>query len=175
MAHGRGLETLLFWVVILIGTAILVPCLLLPPWLDYQTAYRHREAAGTHVETLERRLRGAEKRLDRLQNDDTYVLRLAEDEFGETFRTPSVETIHVDIAESQPAIMSEGEEASGDPVPLPEVATFVDHMLDEYPITRLYVSPHTRPVLMAIGAAVLLSAIVLVGRPRRARQPSRNA
>ncbi|MCK4342474.1 MAG: hypothetical protein KAY37_12210 [Phycisphaerae bacterium] len=168
MARTRGLETVLFWAMLLLGTAVLAPCLILPPWIEYQAQLERRKAAEAYVAALEQRLRAAEKQIDHLQNDPAYLLRLAQREFGDDIPTPGAETILIDPSPNEPAALSDDEtgiatDAAGEEF-LPELSTFLERVIRRYPRARLFVDSRSRPVLMGLGGALLLTAMVLLGR-----------
>ena len=92
---SRVLETVLFWFMIAAGAAAIAPCLLLPPWLEYQAQLARRKAVEEYVAACKYRAESARKQIEHIKNDDAYLLRLARQEFGQAIRTPNVETVLV--------------------------------------------------------------------------------
>lgn len=174
----RGLETLLFWLTLLASAALLAPCLILPPWLEYQAQRDRLQAARRQVEALEFRLRSVEKQISHLQNDPAYVLRLAQEEFGETILPPGAETVRIETGpQSGPSTLPPPEPAGEAPAAedvLPELSAFLARVLQRYPHAQIFVHPRARPVLLVLGGVLLLTAIVLLGRAGVTRPPQRS-
>lgn len=177
MTGRRGLETLIFWLMALVGGGALAPCLILPPWLEYKAQLERRRAADAHVAELQQRLRSAEKQLDHLRNDPAYLLRVAEAEFGTRLDTTGAQTVLVEPSPTdRPELRVETPAAphaaaAPDPEPLPELSIYVEQMLLRYPHAHLFVDPHTRPVIMGLGGALVLTAVGLLGRAGVREQP----
>ncbi len=181
---GRG-AALLFWLMALTGIAALAACLILPPWLEHQAALQLHADARRHVAELEARLQVLEKQIAHLRNDPAYVERLAHEEFGIT--TPGVQTILLDrsaSAASHPADPNrDRQRAASDPnrarkkaarntpaddygAEPPELSTLVAELLERQPLVSVFVLDQTRPIVMAMSAALLLAAVLLF-RTRR--------
>ena len=164
---SRG-AALLFWLMALTSVAALAACLILPPWLEHQAALQLHAEARRHVAELEARLQVLEKQIAHLRNDPAYVERLAHEEFG--IATPGVQTILLErsaSAASHPAgdhtsapTVGPGEEAT------PELSALVAEALERRPLVSVFVLDQTRPIVMAMSAALLLAA-VLLSRTRR--------
>jgi len=165
---SRGLETLLFWVIALAGFVALAPCLVLPPWLEYQAQLVRRKEADEYVAALKARAEGKQKQIEHLQHDEAYLLRMAQQEFGMAIRTPNSETVFIgpSPAGSEPP-GGVGPTIADDPNVcdvLPELSEFIEKASARYPYTRLFVQDSTRPVMMGIGALLLLTESGLLGR-----------
>ena len=169
----RGLETLLFWLTLVASAALLAPCLVLPPWLEYQAQRDRLQAAQRQAEILASRVQAVEKQIDHLQNDPAYVLRLAQQEFGEAILPPGAETVRIEMGPD--TFESNGPTAASvEPLPaaedvLPELSAFLQQVLQRYPHAQVFVNPRSRPVLLGFGGVLLLTAIVLLGRAGVAR------
>jgi hypothetical protein len=166
MARTQRWESLAFWATLVIGALILAPCLILPVWLEYQAQQARLRAAEAYLATLEKQLAATRKQIEHLQNDPAYVLRLAEAEFGDTIERPGTETVRI-APSSQDA--GEGAARGGDALDheeavLPELSAFVEETLRQYPHARLFVHRRSRLVLMIVGGALILVAVVLLGR-----------
>lgn len=154
MARGTRLETLLFWLMALGGAAALVPCLVLPPWLEYQAQLQRRQAAITQHAAVERQVEIVEKQIDHLQNDPDYVRRLAEQGYAPRVEPPPEPDAAPDTSDDDATL-------------LPELSHVVRRLMDRYPATWIFVDPRTRLPLMALGGALLVSAVILLGFGRR--------
>ena len=164
---GRG-AALLFWLMALTGIAALAACLILPPWLEHQVALQLHAEARRHVAELEARLQVLEKHIAHLRNDPAYVERLAREEFGIT--APGVQTILLDRSESA-ASHPAGDHTSAPTVgpgeeQTPDLSTLVTEALECRPLVSVFVLDQTRPIVMAMSAALLLAAVLLF-RTRR--------
>lgn len=173
---SRHVETVLFWLMLLLGAALLVPGVLLPPWLEYKAQHERYLAAQEALAGLEHRLEAVETQVEHLRDDPAYAIRLAEREFRDSVDLPGTERVpiasgqapmHDQAAQSPPA------EASS---PLPALSEFVDQTLARYPYSRWFVQSRTRPIIMLVGAGLLLTALVFLGRAgtRRAQVPADN-
>ncbi len=166
MSQSRHLETLLFWLMILIGGAALAPGLILPPWMERQAMIERHRVAQERVAALEKRVQTVEKQVDHLRNDPAYVLRLAEQEFGETIAVPDIETVIVAPSpdfEPTPPVSAAGADSAKQDI-LPELSALLDEVTQRYPRARVFVDNPSRQILMAMGAGLILTAIVLLGR-----------
>jgi type II secretory pathway pseudopilin PulG len=164
----RGLEALLFWLMLLTGAAVLAPCLVLPAWLEYQAQLERRQAAVAYLAALEFRLDAAQKQIEHLHNDPAYVMRLAEQEFGRALDAADSETIYVapspeDDTPLPPMPPRYDPNSAGDVVP--ELSAFLEQVVQRYPHACVFAVGRTRPFLMAIGGILIVTAVLLLGRP----------
>lgn len=158
------LATLLYWLMLAAGGALLVPCLVLPAWLEYRATLdlyaRRRLAVERHQAAVER-IREQRKQLE---TDDAYLLRLARRELN--YEIPGVTRIEVEPAELP---------ASSDP-PLPELkprheeelapelSALVEQLMVKYPAAQIFARNETRPPLMIMGGGLIVTAVLLLGR-----------
>lgn len=165
----RSFEAILFWSMALVSGAALALCLLLPPWIEYQAELQRRQIADAQLAVIEQRLASARRQIDHLRDDPAYVLRLARQEFGQAVDTPGTETMWIDAdpstdAPPPPATTAPASERDV----LPELSAVLSEMTQRYPHVSLFVSDATRPGVMLMATILLLTAVVLLGRPRRA-------
>lgn len=164
----RGLETILFWMMAVVGGAALGMCLILPPWLEYKAQLVRLQVADGQVAALDERLSASKKQIEHLRDDPAYVLRVARQEFGQSIETPGTQTLAVDPAA---VAATEAEAPHSTAVPpepdevLPELSQALQQVIQSYPHANLFVSEQTRPAVMTLGAVLLGGAIVLLGRP----------
>lgn len=167
MARASVLNTVLFWLMVLLGAAALAPCLLLPAWLERQAQIECLHAREAYVETLRQRLQTAHKQIEHLNDDPAYILRLAQQDFGGALKVPDVETIPIepgtapDATAPQPP-MPDKPPADEDQV-LPDLTVFVEQTMYRYPYAWMFLDDQTRPVLMILGGVLLLNGVILLG------------
>ncbi|MBU0640168.1 MAG: septum formation initiator family protein [Planctomycetes bacterium] len=166
MAQRNYAAGLLFWLMAASGGAALAACLILPPWLEYQALRAERAERERQVAQLEAHILTLQKQQEHLKFDPAYVERLAQQEFG--IEPAGAETIMLDPPPGDGSPVATG---AGGQVPqvddevLPEMSILIERGLLRYPFARVFVDDRTRPLVMALGAVVLLAAIVLVRRP----------
>ncbi len=95
MTRSKLLESSLFWIMITLAAAALAPALILPAWIEYRAQLARRDVARVQRDAVAERLHRAEKELDHLNHDPAYILRLAEDEFGDSIDLPEQEPVLV--------------------------------------------------------------------------------
>ena len=175
MSRSNRVSVCLFWLMVLLGTATLAPCLLLPAWLEYQATLDLRALRTYQVQRREAELANLRSQREHLRTDDAYVLRLAREQLN--IEIPGVERIPV-----EPASLAEPAAAAVyPPLPVaedelvPELSALVEQVFQRHPLMRMFVRPETRPSLMLIGGGLIVSAIVLLGSPTRAKGTSPRA
>lgn len=163
----RGIETIMFWLMATMGGGALALCLIMPPWLEYQAQLERLKVADAQVVALDQRLAATRKQIEHLREDPAYVLRVARQEFGQSIEAPGTQTFAVEpiaaatTADPLPstAVPPEPEEV------LPELSVFLAQVIARYPQVGLFVSEQTRPTVMGLSTVLLVTAIVLLGRP----------
>jgi hypothetical protein len=169
MSVARGFQTLFFWVTVLLGTALLAPCLLLPAWLERQAQIEYLKAHEQYLAALKYRLQATQKQIEHLNDDPAYLLRLAEQEFGGSISVPNVESILIepgpdsDNARSGPPAPESGTPGERADQLLPELSTFIDQAMQRHPYGQVFLDSRSRPLIMALGGVLLLTGIVLLG------------
>ncbi len=165
MSRPGPLNTLLFWFMVLAGTAVLAPCLILPAWLERQAQLECLQAQAEYKAALEQRLRAVRTQIDHLNNDPAYLLRLAEQDFGGAFRLPNVETIQIapGPASVAPASPPPAAAVLPDEALLPEIDRFLEGVMRRYVYAQVFVDGRSRPLLMALGGGLIGAGILLLG------------
>jgi hypothetical protein len=168
MSISRGVEFVLFWLMTLIGAATVVPCLVLPPWFEYKAAVEELESKQLLVTQLEAAMVKAQKQREHLENDPAYVLRLAQQEFGNI--ALGVETVMVGPGSREdppvpwPAAPLSAAAVEGHVAP--ELSAYLERVWQRYPQAVLFARKDTRPLLLGLGTTLILGALLLLGRPR---------
>lgn len=166
MNGNRVFAGLLFWGMSLVGGLTLIPCVVLPPWFEYHASLRQYQAEAARIATLERKLARLEKQVDHQQNDPAYAERQVQLEFG--LPAPGEQFILPDaparIVARDDVTAADAGAALPEDSPVPAIASLVDDMMQRYPLTRLFILEPIRTVLMILGGALLLAAIILLGR-----------
>jgi hypothetical protein len=166
MSRPSLANTLLFWFMLILGTAGLAPCLALPAWLERQAQIECLRAREIYLAGLQQRLVTVRKQIEHLNDDPAYIIRLAEEDFGRAIKVPDVETIWIDTgsagAPTPPAAPAETASAEADQL-WPELDTFVDAAMHRYPEAQLFLDRRSRPWIMGTGGGLILLAIVLLG------------
>lgn len=163
---GRLAAAATFWLMLAAGAAVLIPCVLLPAWFEYRVAVEEHAAYQRLVEDRRHRDERVVKQIEHQQNDPAYFERQMQREFGKTPSGLQVVMIEPDAAareaeQPQPPAPA----APDDGLVNAQVAAWIERTLDEYPVTQLFLHDQTRPLLMAMGGALIIAAIVLLGRP----------
>jgi hypothetical protein len=182
MVRASVLDTLLFWLMMLLGAAALVPCLVLPAWVERQAQAECLQADQEYLAGLEHRLATARKQIEHLQNDSAYVLRLAEQDFGASLKVPNEETIRIEpgpAAEDADGYNGDATRRHATPTDrfddelFPQLGVFIDQVMQRYPHAQVFLDGRTRPLIMLMGGVLLLAGILLLGtpEPRRPAQP----
>jgi hypothetical protein len=182
MARASVLDTVLFWLMMLLGAAPLVPCLVLPAWVERQAQIECLQAHREYLAGLEYRLQTARKQIEHLQNDPAYVLRLAEQDFGASLKVPNVETIRIEpgpAAEDASGCHGDATRRHATPTDrfdnelFPQLGVFIDQVMQRYPHAQVFLDGRTRPLIMLMGGVLLLAGILLLGtpQPRPAAEP----
>jgi len=164
----RSLETLLFWLMMVAGAAALAPCLILPAWLEHQAQLERRLAAQAYAAALQFRVDTVQKQIEHLRNDPAYVMRLAQQEFGHGIDASKSETILIEPSPDEGIVGPPAQAASADPNNpdeiIPELSAFLEQAIQRYPHAYFFVHSGTRPMLMATGGVLMLTAVLLLGR-----------
>jgi hypothetical protein len=172
MSTQRQAGNVLFWFMLLSGGLILAPTLILPAWVEYQASLDLRARRAAQVARWEAEVTRLRKQREYLENDESYVLRLAHEDLN--VNVPGIERIPItpdeyadlpDISGAEPGATQPPDEL------VPELSALVEHVLDRYPLARIFLWPQTRPSLLFIGAGLVFTAVALIGEPVPKAQP----
>lgn len=171
-AADRTLNTILFWSLLLLSAVLLVPTVLLPPWIQFERKKRELATKTEAVAALQTELEVVRKKNEYRDNPD-FLLQLERIELGAD--PIGAERIQIDPA--MRAVAREEIEAMKAPQPAapdapPTVAERVQDVFNEYPIAQAYLRPTLRIPLLVMGAGALLLAVWLIaqGDPTRVRK-----
>ncbi len=84
---------IVFWCLIGLALAGMMPCMVLPAWREYQDATVTEQVRSLQMHDARRELDIMRKRLDAIHNDPVVISRLARRELG--FQTPDEQVLHV--------------------------------------------------------------------------------
>ena len=171
MSLSHRLHVALFWTLTALALGGLAPCLILPAWADYQQALRLQAVRRNSAERLTAEVAGQQKQIAHLQNDVAYRERVLYEEVG--IDPPGIETILVDRRtrprENNNAAARRRRSAPIDDDIFPTLTTVAESAMDRYPNwTHVFILDQTRPLVMGMSGALLISTILLLGgRPRK--------
>ncbi|MFH1745990.1 MAG: hypothetical protein ABIG44_02985 [Planctomycetota bacterium] len=171
MSQSNRLGDLLFWLMMLVGAAVLAPCLILPAWLEYRASVQLKTLRQEQVARRQAEVDKLRQQREQLLTDDAYALRLAREHLN--VDVPGVERIPVVAGPVEPAEINV--KALFPPEPdneeiVPELAALIENLVQRYPMAQMFVRPETRPALMFIGGGLIITAIVFLEIwPRRPR------
>ena len=153
---------LVFWMLILLGFCTLTPCVLLPEWRQYQALQQAQQVQQHRVDELQRKIAQEQRLLTALSSDPNVVGRLAQREYR--YRRVGDQLIPVSPATPDAAEQAEFRPA---PVPLPPIlARAASYLPRGYDYDRVFGSPETRPLIMAMSVTSIGLAFVLFSRRR---------
>lgn len=156
----ESFSSVLFWAMLLAGGFPLAACLVLPAWFEYDAARRQHEEAELRVARLEQRRNAVDRQIEHLQDNEEYLARLLRRESGleDGGQTIAVvdPNLHLESLEPSPASVED--------TPLAELSAFVDQTVRRYPVAAIFVVNHTRPLVMAVSGAMVVSALLLLCR-----------
>jgi hypothetical protein len=157
----RPFETLLFWLMAVAGAATVIPALLLPVWFEYLASRDAYAAAEEKLAQLEHRLEAVRRQTYHLTHDAAYILRMAQQDAGALAHaaSPAGQGGFVSLQSASPPVLRPGEEW------IPELSAYVEQTLARYPRLRVLVRDDTRPMVLMLGVALLVAALLLLGRP----------
>lgn len=179
MPAPRAFSAFMFWIMTAAGAAVLVPCLVLPPWIEYRAASGQRRARLAHLATLQHRVASLQRQIDHLRNDPAYLERLAREELA--IETPGVTVVDHDAPAMElpdAAALDDSTDSTLDSDALsaafPRLAAAADAAVDSLPRwVAVFAAAETRPWVMGLSCALVASAVLLLGSPRRRRTAAR--
>ena len=161
---GDFTGTVLFWLMILLGGALLIPGLMLPPWFEYQAARQLQTAKTERIAKLETELATLRKQ-NEFRDDPAYLERLERLRFGGgPFDAQAIYINPAILEETQESIAAQASAARTQHDS--ELDATVEAYLIRYPVLQAFLRDETRPILMACGAGLILLAVLLLSKPR---------
>lgn len=157
----------LFWLLTLMGLATFAPCIILPPWRQYQALEMAAQIEQHHLDALQHQVDRERRLLDAIRSDPGVVARLAQRELR--FRRVDSQAVHVSV----PATRVEAEAPFvPEPPRPPAVIARAVSVLPRFDYDRVFCGDQTRPIVMGMSVALIGAAFALSGRlaeGRRAR------
>lgn len=149
----------LFWILVLMAMAVLVPSILLPEWRQVQALRVAEATQEARVARMEDLLENERRLLDGIRRDPAVVERAVQRDLN--FRPAGHDVIPVAGAETggmrtPPWIAS----SLGEDPPL----TAPDAVWPSLKWDRIFCARDTRPVLITMSVALLAAAALLYGR-----------
>ncbi|MGD8451959.1 MAG: hypothetical protein PVJ57_09095 [Phycisphaerae bacterium] len=169
MSPSARLAHYLYWFMVLLGGAILVPALILPAWLEYRASLEIKAFYQQQYAEKQEQFDRLRAQREHLATDDAYVLRLAREQLN--IETPGVEHIPVEPGALPTTAPAEPESAILQDELAPELSALIEKLLIRYPLTGIFVRPQTRPFLLFIGGGLVFVAVVLLGNPYAVVRP----
>jgi hypothetical protein len=166
MSQPTKLSAFVFWAMVLLGGAVLAPCLILPAWLEYEASLDLRALRQQQVERRQAEVEKLRKQREYLETDEAYVLRLARDNLN--IEIPGAQQIAVEpspLVEPGATTAPSGPSSRPADELVPELSALIESLMQRYPLTQVFVHPKTRPPLLFIGGGLILTAIVLLSAP----------
>lgn len=175
MPGSRAMSAVMFWLMTAAGGAVLVPCLVLPPWIEYRGVCGQLVARQAHIASLEQRIVTLQRQIDHLRHDPAYLERLAREELA--IETPGVTAGEPDAPTAEPADASPVEAGAPDAsdadslrVAFPRLASAADQAVDAFPQwVAVFLGAETRPWVLGLSCALVAAAVLLLGSPGRRR------
>lgn len=166
MIRHSFFNTLLFWTMVLLGSVLIVPALVLPTLFNHEAAAQVERLKLARIAELEKKLATLKKQ-NEFRNDPAYLERLERSEFGGA--PPGAEAIFIDpglLEQTEAALQQRSASSQSEPPPVTqtEIADEVQQLMLRYPVTQLFVRSDIRPVLMALGGGMILLAVLLLCR-----------
>jgi len=158
---------IVFWCLIGLSLAGMLPCMVLPAWREYQDATVTEQVRALQMEDAQRELEIMRKRLDAIHNDPVVIARLARRELG--FQNPEEQILHV--GEIDPAVATlddpeglvvhksdrERPVAAQLPAPLARISS----RLPAIDYDRIFVQSPARELILALSIALFIAAFAI--------------
>lgn len=158
---------IVFWCLIGLSLAGMLPCMVLPAWREYQDATVTEQVRALQMEDAQRELEIMRKRLDAIHNDPVVIARLARRELG--FQNPEEQVLHVGQIDTALASIDESEglrETGVDrerPVAaqLPAPLARFSSMLPAIDYDRIFVHSPARELILMLSIALFIAAFAI--------------
>ena len=154
----------LFWILIAMGLAVFVPCVVVPEWRHYQALDMAAQVEQHKVDLLECRVNDERRLLTAVRKDPAVISRIAQRELH--FRKAGA----VDVAVT-PQYLDGAEDVAFVPVapkPPAAAARFLGRLPD-FDYDAIFCDRQSRTVLMAMSVGLIGVAFVLFGRRESGR------
>lgn len=159
------LVALLFWLMFVVGAVCMGACLVLPAWVEYQSAHDQLAQATARNAELQRALHARQLQIAHHQHDPEYNERFVHREFN--VQRPDRVTIVLD----QPRDELDGApiDNGAEPQPPASLVERVDRWGRSNPLLSVFVMDQTRRAVMVLSAVLLGGSLLLLGGSRGMR------
>lgn len=154
----RG-STVVPWLLLLMALGAFTPCVLLPEWRTYQAVHQAEQAERHRLESLRRVVDHERRLLQALTNNTAVIARVAQRELR--FQEHGTQSVLVSVP---PVRRPREEPFVPAPVLPPPILARVATYLPDYNYDRVFCADETRPIIMAMSAALTVVALCM---PRR--------
>ena len=160
----------MYWLLLALALAGFLPCVLLPPWRDYQAVALAAQLEERQVAAVRESLQRRRRAVEAIRTDPAVAARLAQRELayvrlGET----QVEVPGVEVA----AVSASYEPEPVTPIEPPAAVAGMLSRLPQADYDALFCEEPARTTLMALSGGVLIAAFVLC--PPGGRRPKTEA
>lgn len=163
-SNSRVFGGLLFWCMVLFGAVLVVPTLVLPPWIRFEEKKREKETQIELLASLQTELEIVRKQ-NEYRDDPEFLAQLERSELGAEPVGAERITIDPRILEETQQELAARRNAEAPAGPEEDtLVTALRRMFTKYPITQVYLQPYFRDILLAVGGGSILLAVVLLSQ-----------
>jgi cell division protein FtsB len=156
-----------FWCLIGLALAGMMPCMVLPAWREYQDATVTEQVRALQTQDAQRELEIMRTRLDAIHNDPVVISRLARRELG--FQTPDEQVFHVDdidptlasVTESSEFDLARKDRTSPVVAQLPAPLSRMASMLPDIDYDRIFCHSPARELILLLSISLFIAAFVI--------------
>ena len=148
------------WLLMFMGLATFAPAVILPEWRSYESLKISEQVERHRLDTLQRVVNRQRRALSALQSDPAVLVRLAKRDLG--YREPGTDAVAVAAGSVPPPSRDPFIPA---PVPPPAVLRPLLARLPALNYDAIFCDAATRPIMIAMSMALMVSAIWLSAQP----------
>lgn len=175
MPRASLLEALLFWLMVALGTIVLLPAILLRPWVDYHEQLERRQAIEQTLAQVTAEHAEIDQEITHIQTDPAYVRRLAKQQLGEQVAVPDADVAIIPTPSPDDPPPRPIERWRQTEVTTPPRVSFEERFQKDNSLAVVFLEPRLRMTMLAMGGALVVAALVLLGPTGRTRAQRRAA
>lgn len=156
-----GAPPVMFWVLFLMGTATLAPCLIVPHWQDYKAIKLAEQLERYALGQVHEQIAREERNLEALRTDPAVVARVAQRELA--YSRPGEQVVRLAVA---PASATDYTPPVLEEVRPPAAVARVLGWLPSTDLVAVYGDSSSRAMIQWLSVGLMGGALVLF-RPRR--------